>query len=88
MFRVGSRVRQETPEEGRRTHQVKRCEYHSKDKDDSSNNVNNNSNQNSSKKFRQINKPILVQLMTDNPSFAYPTFSLTSLYLLYLIAIS
>ena len=35
MFRVGSRVRQETPEEGRRTHQPKRYEYNNKDEDNS-----------------------------------------------------
>ena len=34
-FRVGSRVRQETPEEGRWTHQPKRCENNNKDEDNS-----------------------------------------------------
>ena len=34
-FRVGYRVRQETPEEGRRTHRPKRCEYNNKDEDNS-----------------------------------------------------
>ena len=33
-FRVGSRVRQ-TPEEGRRTYQPKRCEYNNKDAENS-----------------------------------------------------
>ena len=30
---VGYQVRQETPEQGRRTRQPKRCEYNNKDKD-------------------------------------------------------
>ena len=34
-FRVGSRVRQETPEEGRRIRQPKRCEYNYNDEDNS-----------------------------------------------------
>ena len=34
-FCVGSQVRQETPEEGRRTYQPKCCEYNNKDKDNS-----------------------------------------------------
>ena len=34
-FCVGSRVRQETLEEGRRTYQPKRCEYNDKDEDNS-----------------------------------------------------
>ena len=34
-FRVGSRVRQETPEEVRRTYRPKRCEYNNKDEDNS-----------------------------------------------------
>ena len=34
-FHVGSRVQQETPEEGRWTHQPKRCEYNYKDEDNS-----------------------------------------------------
>ena len=36
-FRVSSRVRQEKPEEDRRTHQPKCCEYNNQDKDNSSN---------------------------------------------------
>ena len=31
-FRVGSRVRQEIPEEGWRTYQLKHCEYNNEDK--------------------------------------------------------
>ena len=34
-FRVSSRVRQKTPEEGRRIHRPKRCEYGDKDEDNS-----------------------------------------------------
>ena len=34
-FRVGYRVRQETPEEGRRTHRPKLFEYNNKDEDNS-----------------------------------------------------
>ena len=33
MFRVGSRVRQETPEEDRRTYRPKRCEYNNNEED-------------------------------------------------------
>ena len=32
-FLVGSRVQQEIPEEGQRTHQLKCCEYINKDED-------------------------------------------------------
>ena len=35
MFRVGFQVRQETPEVGSRTYQLKRCEYNNKDGDNS-----------------------------------------------------
>ena len=34
-FRVGSRVQQKTPEDGRRTYRPKRCEYDNKDEDNS-----------------------------------------------------
>ena len=34
-FCEGSQVRQETPEEGRRTYRPKRCEYSNKDEDNS-----------------------------------------------------
>ena len=34
-FCVDSRVQQETPEEGQRTYQLKRCEYNNKDEDNS-----------------------------------------------------
>ena len=34
-FRVGSQVRQETPEEGQRTYQLKCCDYNNKDEDNS-----------------------------------------------------
>ena len=36
-FCVGSRVRQETPEEGRKKHQLKHCEYKNEDEDNSPN---------------------------------------------------
>ena len=55
-FRVGSRVRPETPEEGRRTHWPKRCEYNSNDKDNSPKNPNDKNNQASSQTFRQSNE--------------------------------
>ena len=38
-FRLGSKVRQETPEEGWRTHQPKRFEYSHKDDDNSLKNL-------------------------------------------------
>ena len=50
-FCVSSRVRHETPEEGRRTYQPKRCEYINEDEVSSSNS--NHNNQASSQKFRQ-----------------------------------
>ena len=54
-FRVGSRVLQETPEEDRRTHRPKRCEYNNKDEDNRSKTLNNKNHQASSEKFRQLN---------------------------------
>ena len=56
-FRVGSRVRQVTPEEGRRTHQPKRCEYNNKDEDNSQKTLNDKNHHALSQKFRQ---PLLV----------------------------
>ena len=51
-FRVGSRVRQ-TPEEGRRTYQPKRCGNNNKDEDNSPKTFNEKNQQASSQKFRQ-----------------------------------
>ena len=45
-FYVDSWVRSETPEEGRRTYQVKCCEYNNKDEVNSSNILSNNNNLN------------------------------------------
>ena len=53
MFRVSSRVRQDTPEEGWRTHRPKRCEYTNKIEDNSPNTLNNKSHQASSKKLNR-----------------------------------
>ena len=39
-FYVGSQVRQETPEEGRRTYRLKCCEYNIIDEDNSLNTLN------------------------------------------------
>ena len=39
-FRVGYRVRQETPEEDRETYRPIRCEYNNKDEDNSSKTLN------------------------------------------------
>ena len=39
-FRIGSWVRQETPEEDQRTHQPKRCEYKNKDEENGLNTLN------------------------------------------------
>ena len=50
----GSRIRQETPEEGRRAHRPKRCVDNNKDEDNSLNNQNDMNYQASSKKFREI----------------------------------
>ena len=52
-FREGSRVRQ-TPEEGRKTYQAKRCGNNNKDEDNSPKNLNDKNQQASSQKFRQI----------------------------------
>ncbi len=52
MFREGSRVRQ-TPEEGRRTYQPKRCGNNYKDEDNSPKTLNDKNHQASSQKFRQ-----------------------------------
>ena len=53
-FREGSRVRQEIPEEGRRTHWPKRCDYNNKDEDNRLNTLNNKNYQVFSQKFRQM----------------------------------
>ena len=52
-FREGSRVRQ-TPEEGRRTYQSKRCGNNNKDEDNSPKNLNDKNHRGSSQKFRQL----------------------------------
>ena len=52
-FREGSRV-QQTPEEGRRTYQPKRCRNNNKDEDNSPKNLNDKNQQASSQKFRQL----------------------------------
>ena len=51
-FREGSQDRQ-TPEEGRRTYQPKRCGNNNKDEDNSLKNLNDKNQQASSQKFRQ-----------------------------------
>ena len=58
-FREGSRVRQ-TPEEGRRTYQPKRCENDNKDEDNSPENLNDKNQQASSQKFRQLIFEIVI----------------------------
>ena len=52
-FRVGSRVQQETLEEGRRIYRPKRCEYNKKD--NSQKTLNDKNHQPSSQKLRQLN---------------------------------
>ncbi len=54
-FHEVSRVRQ-TPEEGRRTYQPKRCGNNNKDEDNSPKNLNDKNQQASSQKFRQLDK--------------------------------
>ena len=44
---------QDAPEEGRRAHWPKHCEYNNKDEDNSPNNLENTNNQASSQKFRK-----------------------------------
>ena len=50
-FCVGSRVQQETSEEGRRIFQLKHCEYNNKDEDNSPKTLNDKNHQVSSQKF-------------------------------------
>ena len=52
-FRVGSQVRQ-TPEEGQRTYQSKRCGNNNEDEDNSPKTLNDKNHQASSQKFRQL----------------------------------
>ena len=52
-FREGSRVRQ-TPEEGWRIYQPKRCGNNNKDEDNSPKTLNDKNHQASSQKFRQL----------------------------------
>ena len=61
-FREGSRVRQ-TPEEGRRTYQPKRC-GNNKDEDNSPKNPNDKNQQASSQKFRQLWRACLSKKST------------------------
>ena len=51
-----SRVRQ-TPEEGQRTYQPKRCGNNNKDEDNSSKTLNDKNHQASFQKFRQLTNP-------------------------------
>ena len=64
MFREGSRVRQ-TPEEGRRTYQPKRCGNNNKDEDTSSKTPNDKNQQASSQKFRQLKSQKNIEI--NNP---------------------
>ena len=52
-FRVGSRVRQETPEEGLWTYRQKRCEYNNKDEDNSPKTLNDKNHEASSQKYAE-----------------------------------
>ncbi len=58
-FHVGSRVRQETPEEGQRMHRPKRCEYNNNDEDSGVKSLNDSNNRALSLTFRQLNIIIL-----------------------------
>ena len=51
---VGSQVEYETPEEDRRTHWLKHCEYNNKDEDNNLNTISDKDNQASSQEFRQV----------------------------------
>ena len=53
-FPVGFRIRQETPEEGRRTYRQKNCEYNNKDKYNSPKTLNDKNYEASSQKFGQL----------------------------------
>ena len=60
-FREGSRVRQ-TPEEGRRTYQPKRCGNNNEDEDNSPKTLNDKNHQALSLKFRQLVRLIFIVL--------------------------
>ena len=53
-FRVGSQVRQETPEEGWKTYRPKRCEYNNKGEDCNPKPLNDKNHQALSQKFTQL----------------------------------
>ena len=53
-FCLGSQVRYETPEEGRRRYRPKCCEYNSEDEDNSPNILSDKNYHASTQKFRQI----------------------------------
>ena len=57
-FREGSRA-QQTPEEGQRTYQPKRCGNNNKDEDNSPKTLNDKNQQGSSQKFRQLMKMLI-----------------------------
>ena len=74
-FRVGSRVRQ-TPEEGRRTNQWKRCRNNNKDEDNSPKILNDKNHQASSQKFTQL----LTSYLSINLIFIILSFVVLDLY--------
>ena len=53
-FCVDSRVQHETPEEGQRIYQPKRCEDNNEDEDNSQNTLRDKNYQTSTQKFRQV----------------------------------
>ena len=53
-FRVDSRARQETREDGRRTYRPKCCEYNYQDEDNNPKTLNDKNHQASLQKFRQL----------------------------------
>ena len=65
-FREGSRVRQ-TPEEGRRTYQPKRCGNNNKDEDNSPKNLSDKNQQASSQKFTQLRFSLSAYLSSLSP---------------------
>ena len=72
-FLDGSRVRQ-TPEEGRRTYRLKRCENNNEDEDNIPKPLNDKNHQASSQTFRQLRKDRSLGLEAHPPTPNSPDF--------------
>ncbi len=69
---VGSSQVQQTPEEGQRTYQPKRCGNNKEDEDNSPKTLNDKNHQASSQKFRQlIIRQVSFKIVTVSPMFVF-----------------